>query len=88
MRKRDKLKNIEQANKRLLENTTLGRRKREEYMDLLFDVLYNRDRHDPIRVELEDLIQRIESPESEEGQEWSNNERKDLNNFFRNTKEI
>lgn len=88
-RKSDKLKNIQDANmSRLGENSRLGDRKQQEYQDMLFDILHNRDRHDPVRQELESFLDRIESSDSEGGSAWSTTERNDLNNILRNSNEI
>jgi hypothetical protein len=88
-RKQDKIKNMMMANQvRLGENSTLGGKKQQEYQDKLFDILHNRDRHDPIRQELESFLDRIESTDSEDGSQWSDNERKGLNDILRNTNEV
>jgi hypothetical protein len=88
-RKSDKLKNIQEANMvRLGENNKLGASKQREYQNKLFDILHNRDRQDPVRQELENFLDRIESPESEKGDQWSDNERKGLNDILRNSNEV
>jgi hypothetical protein len=88
-RKADKLKNIQDANmSRLGENSALGGKKQEEYQNMLFDILHNRDRHDPVRQELESFLDRIESEDSEGGSQWSSTERDGLNDILRNSNEI
>lgn len=57
---------------------------KESYEDyILYDVM-NRDRDDPEKIKYQKIIKQIESPESHEGENWSEKERsflkKSLNN--------
>ena len=59
---------------------------KESYEDyILYDVM-NRDRDDPEKIKYQKIIKQIESPESHEGENWSEKERSFLKKSLNNVK--